>query len=197
MFQFGCENSPMNFCSHCGAAVGLRIPAGDTLPRYVCERCGTIHYQNPKIVAGCIAQWGDQVLLCKRAIEPRYGLWTLPAGFMENGETTLEAAARETWEEAQAKVEQLVLYGLFNLPHINQVYIMFRGQLVGGKAQPGAESLEIGLFREEEIPWEQIAFPVVLESLAQYFADRRAGEFPTRFADVLRNPDLTVNIRRY
>lgn len=197
MFRIGCENPSMNFCSHCGSDVSLRVPAGDSLPRYVCERCGTIHYQNPKIVAGCIVEWDDQVLLCKRAIEPRYGLWTLPAGFMENGETTLEAAARETWEEAQAKVEELVLYGLFNLPHINQVYIMFRGQLVDGKAHPGTESLETGLFREEQIPWEQLAFPVVRESLALYFADRRAGHFPTRFADVVRNPDLTVSIRRY
>lgn len=187
----------MKFCSDCGAVVSLRIPAGDSLPRYVCEHCGTIHYQNPKIVAGCIAVWGDHVLLCKRAIEPRYGLWTLPAGFMENGETTLEAAARETWEEAQARVDQLVLYGLFNLPHINQVYIMFRGQLVGGQARPGSESLEVGLFREEQIPWDQLAFPVVRESLALYFEDRRAGQFPTRFADVVRNPDHTVSIHRY
>lgn len=187
----------MKFCSDCGAAVSLRIPSGDSLPRYVCEQCGSIHYQNPKIVAGCIAAWGDQVLLCKRAIEPRYGLWTLPAGFMENGETTLEAAARETWEEAQARVERLTLYGLFNLPHINQVYIMFRGHLVGGQAHPGAESLEVGLFREDQIPWNQLAFPVVRESLALYFEDLRAGQFPTRFADVLRNPDHSVSIRRY
>lgn len=187
----------MKFCSDCGATVSLRVPAGDSLPRYVCEHCGAIHYQNPKIVAGCIAAWDDQVLLCKRAIEPRYGLWTLPAGFMENGETTLEAAARETWEEAQARVDQLTLYGLFNLPHINQVYIMFRGQLVGGRAHPGAESLEVGLFREDQIPWNQLAFPVVRESLVLYFEDVRAGRFPTRFADVLRNPDHSVSIRRY
>jgi len=155
----------MNFCSHCGQPVTLRIPVGDTLPRHVCDACGTIHYQNPKIVTGCIPEWEDRLLLCRRAIEPRRGLWTLPAGFMENGETTAEGAARETLEEALARVEIDRLYALFNIPHINQVYLMFRARLLDLEFAPGPESLEVALFREDEIPWQELAFPVVQETL--------------------------------
>ena len=187
----------MNFCSQCGAPVHLRIPDGDTLLRYVCDGCGSIHYQNPKIVAGCIAEWEDRVLLCRRAIEPRLGLWTLPAGFMENNETTREAAARETREEANAVVENLALYALFNLPHINQVYIMFRGELKDGQASAGAESLEVGLFRQQEVPWSELAFPVMHESLDLYVDDRRSGSFTTRMGDISRSPDKGVRINRY
>jgi ADP-ribose pyrophosphatase YjhB (NUDIX family) len=187
----------MKYCSDCGAPVSLRIPQGDHLPRHICDKCGAIHYQNPKIVAGCIAHWGERILLCRRAIEPRYGLWTLPAGFMENGETTLEAAARETWEEARARVAQLTLYGLFNLPHINQVYVMFRGEVLDGEAEAGPESLEVGLFAESEIPWPQLAFPVVRESLHLYLDDRRNGTFPMRMSDVRRLADQSVQIHRH
>ena len=119
----------MIFCSNCGARVTEKIPAGDNRPRYVCDACKTVHYQNPNIVAGCIPVWKDRVLLCKRAIEPRYGLWTLPAGFMENGESTELAAARETLEEACGKVSDFALYGVFSIPHINQVYLIFREEL--------------------------------------------------------------------
>ncbi|MGB2971554.1 MAG: NUDIX hydrolase, partial [Candidatus Competibacter sp.] len=112
----------MKFCSQCGASVTLRVPVGDNLPRYVCDACDTIHYLNPKVVAGCILEWQDRVLLCRRAIEPRYGLWTLPAGFMENGESTLAAAAREALEEAHAEGENLRLYGVYSLLHVSQVY---------------------------------------------------------------------------
>ncbi len=187
----------MKYCSLCGSKVTLRIPEGDNLPRYVCDTCDTIHYQNPKIVAGCIPEWGDKVLLCRRAIEPRYGLWTLPAGFMENGETTVEAAARETLEEATAGVRDLTLYALFNLPHINQVYVMFRGHVVDGQAAPGAESLEVDLFPEEAIPWEDLAFPVIRETLELYFDDRRTGRFSTRMGDVIRKTDRSIEIKRY
>jgi ADP-ribose pyrophosphatase YjhB (NUDIX family) len=187
----------VNFCSRCGARVRLRIPEGDNLPRYICDACGTIHYENPKIVAGCIAEWGEQVLLCRRSIEPRYGLWTLPAGFMENRETTAQAAAREALEEAHARVESLTLYGLFNLPHISQVYLMFRGRLVEGEARPGHESLEVRLFGERDIPWDELAFPVVRETLELFFEDRRSGAYPVHVGDIVRGPDRTVTVVRY
>jgi ADP-ribose pyrophosphatase YjhB (NUDIX family) len=174
----------MNFCSHCGSPLEFRVPEGDSLPRFVCPACGTIHYQNPKMVVGCIPEWEDKVLLCKRAIEPKYGLWTLPAGFMENGETTAEGALRETWEEAGARVELGPLYTLFNLPHVNQVYFMFRARLLDLDYQPGTESLEVRLFAESDIPWEQIAFRTVRASLELYFQDRRKGGFGFHFGDI-------------
>ncbi len=124
--------------------------------------------------------------MCKRAIEPRYGKWTLPAGFMENEETTLEAAARETHEEAKAEVANLSLYSLYNLPHINQVYVIFRGVLVEGHASPGAESLEVALMKEKDIPWQDIAFPVIRESLELYFKDRQNNDFPLHYGDMRR-----------
>lgn len=174
----------MKYCSQCAAPLHVRIPPGDNLPRHVCAQCGTIHYQNPKIVAGCIPEWEDRILLCRRAIEPRAGLWTLPAGFMENGETTAEGAARETWEEAQARVEISGLYALFNIPHISQVYLMFRARMLEAVYGAGVESLEVALFREDEIPWEELAFPVVRETLVRYFDDRRRGEFPLQMGDI-------------
>lgn len=169
----------MNFCSHCGARVELRIPPGDNLPRFVCTSCGTIHYENPKMVVGCLPEWENRILLCKRAIEPRPGLWTVPAGFMENGETTAEGAARETLEEANARVEVLGLYALFNIPHINQVYMLFRARLLDLDFSAGAETLETRLYQENEIPWDEIAFITVRRTLRHYFDDRRAGNgFP-------------------
>ncbi len=174
----------MNFCSECGSTVLVRVPDGDHMPRHVCPACGTIHYQNPKMVVGCIPEWEDKILLCRRAIEPKYGLWTLPAGFMENGETTLEGAMRETWEEAGARIEPGSLYTLFNLPHINQVYLMFRARLLDLDYQPGIESLEARLFTEDEIPWDEIAFHTVRATLEQYFRDRRAGTFGFHFGDI-------------
>lgn len=175
----------MKFCSNCGTGVSLAIPAGDTMPRYVCPQCQMIHYQNPKIVVGCIPEWEGKILLCRRAIEPRYGLWTLPAGYMENGETTPEAAIRETLEEAQARVEIESLYALFNLPHISQVYLMFRARLLEPAFGPGIESLEVDLYEEDDIPWDQLAFRAVLETLRFYFEDRRAGRFEFHMGDVL------------
>ena len=167
----------MNFCSACGAPVEHRVPPGDSLPRYVCTNCGVIHYENPKMVVGCIPEWKDKILLCRRAIEPRLGLWTVPAGFMENSETTAEGAARETLEEANARVEMLGLYALFNIPHINQVYMLFRARLLNLDFSAGAETLETKLFDEDEIPWDEIAFVTVRRTLKHYFDDRRAGEF--------------------
>lgn len=174
----------MNFCSHCGNPVQQRVPAGDHRQRYVCDHCGAIHYQNPRIVAGCIAEWEERVLLCRRAIEPRYGLWTLPAGFMENGETTAEGAARETLEEACARVAIAGLYALFNIPHINQVYLMFRARLLDPEFAAGNESLEVALFQETEIPWTKLAFPVVRETLRHYFDDRHRGHFGVHTGDI-------------
>ncbi len=174
----------MNYCSHCGHSLSLRIPAGDTLPRHVCDHCGSIHYQNPKMVVGCLPEWEDRILLCRRAIEPRYGKWTLPAGFMENGETTAEGAAREALEEANARLEVLDLYSLFNLPDINQVYLMYRARLLDLDYGPGEESLEVALFREDEIPWAQLAFPTIERTLRHFFTDRRTGDFALHTADI-------------
>jgi len=167
----------MKFCSQCGAPVELRIPEGDSLPRFVCGSCHTIHYQNPRMVVGCIVEWEDKVLLCRRAIEPRYGLWTVPAGFMENGETTYDGAARETLEEANARIEMGPLYALYNIPHINQVYILFRARLLDLDFKAGAETLEARLFAEKDIPWDQIAFATVRNTLTHYYGERRYGEF--------------------
>lgn len=168
----------MKFCSNCGAPVTLKVPAGDTLPRHVCIACNTIHYQNPRMVVGCIVEWRDKILLCRRAIEPRYGMWTVPAGYMENGETTVQGAVRETLEEANARVDIGPLYALYNIPHINQVYILFRAQLTNPDVEAGAETLEARLFAEHEIPWDQLAFATVRNTLTHYFADRRKGEYP-------------------
>lgn len=174
----------MDYCSGCGARVSKRVPDGDDRPRYVCDSCNTIHYQNPRIVVGTIPTTGDQVLLCRRAIEPRRGFWTVPAGYMENGETTLQGAVRETWEEARAKVDDPTLYRLFDLPHINQVYIFYRGELAAGGFAPGPESLEVELFTEQNLPWDEIAFPVVKESLLEYFADRKSNDYSIRISEV-------------
>ncbi len=177
----------MKFCNLCGAMVQHRIPDGDNLPRFVCDACDTIHYQNPKIVTGCIPEWGDKILLCRRAINPRQGLWTLPAGFMENAETSAEGAARETLEEACARVRVGDLYALFNIPHINQVYLLFRAQLLDLDYAPGVESLEVGLFTEQEIPWNELAFAVVKETLERYFKDRSSGNYALQIDDIRRN----------
>lgn len=174
----------MKYCSYCAATVSFTVPSGDNLPRHVCDACGVIHYQNPKIVAGCIPTWDGKILICKRAIEPRYGKWTLPAGFMENGETVAQAAARETVEEAQARVVDLELYGLFNIPHVNQVYIMFRGELQKPSFAAGAESLDVRLVDEHEIPWEELAFPVIKRTLDLYLEDRRRGSFGNHMFDI-------------
>lgn len=179
----------MKFCSACGHTVEFTVPENDDRQRYVCGNCKTIHYTNPRIIVGCLPVFEGKVLLCKRAIEPRYGKWTLPAGFMENGESTSQGAARETWEEARAQVENLELYYLFDVPAINQVYLFYKCDLVDGKFGVGPESLESALFEESDIPWSELAFPVVSETLKTYFSDRAAGEgFPMRVDTVVRPP---------
>lgn len=178
----------MNFCSNCGAPVALRIPPGDTLPRHVCASCGSIHYLNPKIVVGAIPEWEDRILLCRRAIEPRHGFWTLPAGFMENAETTAEGAARETLEEACARIEVGEMFTLINVPHISQVHIVHRARLLDLEFSPGEESLEVALFAEEEIPWQDIAFRTIAMTLRHYFEDRRHGNFGFHTASITLPP---------
>lgn len=166
----------MKYCSNCSASVELMIPEGDSLPRYVCTSCSTIHYQNPKMVVGCIPEWEDKILICKRAIEPRRGWWTLPAGFMENNETLAQAAARETLEEANARVEIGNLFTVYSLPHISQVYFLFRARLLDLDFKPGIESLEVKLVSEFEVPWDEMAFRVIHDPLKQYFEERKRGE---------------------
>ena len=176
----------MKFCSNCGAPVSLKVPPGDSLPRHVCDACHAIHYQNPRLIVGCIPEWEDRILLCRRAIEPRHGLWTVPAGFMENGETTSQGAARETLEEANARVDVGPLYALYNIPHINQVYMLFRARLLDIDFSPGAETLEARLFSEGEVPWDEIAFASVRNTLDHYYADRRKGQFSFHLGTIER-----------
>jgi ADP-ribose pyrophosphatase YjhB (NUDIX family) len=175
----------MKYCSVCGAPVELRLPPDDNRTRHVCTACGEIHYQNPKLIVGAIPEWQDKILLCRRAIEPRHGLWTLPAGFMENGETTVEAAARETLEEANAQVDIGELYSMYNIPYISQVHLLFRAKLLNLDFSPGVESLEVQLFAEEDIPWDTLAFRPVRFTLQHYFADRKTGTFRFRIGDLL------------
>jgi ADP-ribose pyrophosphatase YjhB (NUDIX family) len=179
----------VKFCSSCGsAALEWRVPDGDTLPRFVCGSCGEIHYQNPKVVVGCLPEWDDRVLLCRRAIEPRYGLWTLPAGFLENGETIAAGAIRETLEEASARVAVGELYTVISLPYINQVYVMFRARLIDLDFAPGSESLEVRLFHEDEVPWEQLAFRTITRTLRNFFLDRKLGRFGVHVSAFERRP---------
>lgn len=175
----------MKFCSECGsAAIAWQVPDGDNRPRHVCLDCHAVYYQNPKIVVGSIPEWEDRILLCRRAIAPRHGYWTLPAGFMENGETTAEAAERETLEEANARIEVLDLYTVLNIPHTNQVYMMFRASLLDLQYSPGSESLEVELFREQDVPWGELAFPTIEQTLRLYFEDRRRAEFTVHLGDI-------------
>ncbi len=174
----------MKFCTNCGSAVSLQIPEGDDRERFVCTSCERIHYSNPRVIVGCVPIFEDRVLLCRRAIEPRRNYWTLPAGFMENGETTLQGAARETWEEACARVSGLDLYRVFDVPAINQVYMFYRCTIDNGVYGVGPESLETGLYDEADIPWDNMAFPVVYETLREYFDDRRTGHYPVRVSAI-------------
>jgi ADP-ribose pyrophosphatase YjhB (NUDIX family) len=170
--------SPIKHCRNCGAAVVYRIPDdGDTRERAVCPTCDTIHYENPLNVVGTVPYWGERVLLCKRNIEPRWGKWTLPAGFMELGETTAEGAARETVEEAGARIEMEDLFTVLSVPRVGQVHLFYRARLLDERFDPGHETIEARLFTEDEIPWDEIAFRTVRETLLCYFADRRAGRF--------------------
>lgn len=171
----------MNFCSECGAKVHLRTPPGDHLPRFVCEACGTIHYQNPRLVLGCVPDHEGRILLCRRAIEPRRGYWTVPAGFMENQETLQEAAARECYEEALARVEIGSLLTVVHVLHAEQVHMFYRARLPLAEFGAGPESLEVQLFEVADIPWHAIAFPSTTFTLRRYLEDRAAGREPVHY----------------
>jgi len=174
----------MKYCSTCGQQVEQKIPEGDNRYRYVCVSCETIHYQNPRIIAGTVPVWDGKILLCRRAIEPRYGYWTLPAGFMENAETTIEAAARETLEEALAKVTIDGLFSIIDVPHINQVHMFYRATLVDGSFGAGEESLETRLFAADEIPWEEISFPTVKRTLEFFLSEMPSGNYGLHVTDI-------------
>ncbi|MES2901403.1 MAG: NUDIX hydrolase [Pseudomonadota bacterium] len=184
----------MKFCSECAHPVALLIPEGDNRPRYVCAQCETIHYQNPKMVVGSIPVWDEdgqvRVLLCKRAIEPRHGYWTLPAGFMENAETTAEAAVRETIEEAGADIEIGDLFSMLNVAQVHQVHLFYLARLRTLSFAAGVESLEVQLFAEHEIPWDDLAFPTIRKTLELFFADcalvREGKRFGFHSHDIVR-----------
>ena len=176
----------MNFCTQCGARVEFRVPPGDHLARHVCDACGTIHYQNPRLVVGCVPEHEGRILLCSRAIEPRRGFWTVPAGFMENGETLQQAAARESHEEALAEVEVGSLLAVVHVLHAQQVHVFFRAKLPRAEFAAGPESLEVELVRPEDIPWPQLAFPSTEFSLRRYLEDRAAGVEPHHFTSLDR-----------
>lgn len=178
--------SPIKHCRNCGAPVVYRIPDdGDTRERAVCPSCHTIHYENPLNVVGTVPCLGDRVLLCKRNIEPRWGKWTLPAGFMELGETTAQGALRETEEEAGAHFEMLELFSVLNVVRVGQVHFFYRARLLDDRFNPGYETQEAQLFSEHEIPWDEIAFRTVRETLECYFSDCRKGRFDLHHIDIV------------
>jgi ADP-ribose/FAD diphosphatase len=164
----------MKFCSQCGQPLVERIPPGDDRKRKVCSACGHVHYQNPQVIVGCVVERDGQILLCRRAIEPGRGRWTLPAGFLELGEGLLEGARRETLEEAGADVEILAPHSYLDLPHIGQTYAMFRARLRAPLGNPGEESLEVAFFDAPAIPWQELAFPAVHFALRLLLDDREA-----------------------
>ncbi len=171
-------------CTACGSLTIKQVPEDDELTRDVCSECGLVHYKNPILVVGCIPIFEDKVLLCKRDIEPRKGMWTLPAGYLENGETVEQGAARETLEESQAMVEDLVPYRMFNIVYVNQIYLMFRANMASDKIGPTPESIEVRLFDQKDIPWDEIAFPVIKETLDDFFKDREQGVYFFKIRDV-------------
>ena len=182
----------MKFCSDCGSKLEKRIPEGDNLKRDCCTKCDLIHYSNPKVIVGTVPIKDNKVLLCKRAIQPRYGLWTLPAGFLENGETIEEGAFRETKEETNTEVKMGNLYAIFNIPQIHQVYMLHLAEVINEDYGETSESLEVEFFGESDIPWEELAFPFVPTTLKNYFKDCKKGEYPLT-TQIIERPPRKVN----
>lgn len=178
----------MNYCAQCGHKVELRIPQGDHVQRHVCPSCGTIHYRNPKVIVGCVPEWEDRILMCRRAIEPRLGKWTFPAGFLELGETSGQGAAREALEEANVEVDIGELFVVINVPYVSQVYLIHRARMKAPRFGPTAESSEVMLMREDELPWDDIAFPTIWHSLKFFLADRASGHRGVHALDLSVRP---------
>lgn len=174
----------IKFCTACGSPTLMKIPPEDDHVRAVCSGCGQVHYSNPKMVVGCIPEWQGKILLCKRNIEPRLGKWTLPAGYLESGESVQSGAVRETKEEAMADVAIIEPYRLFNITFVDQIYFMFRAAMTSDKFGITTESSDVRLFDEPEIPWGEIAFDVIRQTLDHYFIDRKKGDFPFRIFDL-------------
>ena len=166
----------MKYCSQCGHTITMKIPEGDDRERHCCDNCGYIHYFNPRVIVTCLPRWENKIMLCRRGIEPRLGFWTIPGGFMELDETTEQGAVRETWEETKAKVNIDRLFGVYNMPQINQVYFVYLASLTEPKFELTPESTEIRFFEASEIPWDDIAFRVIEKSLRQYVNDEKIGE---------------------
>jgi len=184
----------MKFCPNCSTPLTLVVPAGDNRPRHVCPGCNAIHYQNPRIVTGTVCTWGERILLCKRAIEPRYGYWTLPAGFLEIGESVGDGAVRETTEEAGAKIELHGVYSMIDVIHAEQVHVFYRASMLGPQLDPGPESLEARLFEENEIPWDDLAFRTVISTLRWFVADRREGRFSLHTDSIVYRPKTLTEV---
>ena len=178
------KGTEIKFCTLCGGTVTRLVPEDDDHVRDVCTKCGNVHYQNPKMVVGCIPEAGSRILLCLRNIEPAKGKWTLPAGYLENHETVEQGAARETLEETRARVDIISPYRLFNIVHVSQIYLMFRAGLVTEDFGPTSESMDVRLFHEDEIPWDEISFPVIRKTLVHYFKDRQNKDFPFKIGDI-------------
>ena len=179
------HRAQIKHCKACGAAVQYRLPDdGDTRQRAVCPACHTVHYENPLNVVGTVPIWNDKVLLCKRNIEPRLGKWTLPAGFMELGESLAQGAARETVEEAGAQFDMQELFSIMNVTRVGQVHFFFRARLTSDRFDPGHETMEARLFLEHEIPWDEIAFRTVRHTLQCYFADAKSQNFHLHQSDI-------------
>lgn len=174
------------FCCHCGNQTEVVVPPGDHRARRVCPACHVIHYENPRIVVGCVPELDGRILLCTRAIEPRHGYWTVPAGFMENGETLEEGAARECHEEALARVHIGSLLAVVNIPEAQQVHVFFRATLTSAAFGAGEESLDARLFEAADIPWDDLAFPSSRYALQQFLSDRAAGKADTHLTTLSR-----------
>ncbi|MDN5862735.1 MAG: NUDIX hydrolase [Salinisphaera sp.] len=184
------------YCPRCGAPIERGIPSGDDRERDICTRDGEIFYHNPLVVVGTVTEWQGRILMCRRAIEPRAGFWTLPAGFLELGETASDAGRRETREEACAKIEMGPLFSFINVPDIGQIHMFYRATLADGQHMPGPESVETALLQENDIPWSQLAFPTIAVTLKRYLGDRRNGEYGTHHLALARGDWQRMGLAR-